>query len=57
MIFTKIEVITKILAPKYSKDVRIILGHVGFYRRFIEKFTKVDAPLFKLLAKYAILFW
>ena len=27
------------------------MGHVGYYRQFIENFTKIANPMFKLLAK------
>ena len=47
----KIEVIVNIPSPKIQKEVRIFLGHAGYYRRFIENFTKIVAPMFKLLMK------
>ena len=37
---TKIEVILKIPTPKTQKEVCSFLGHVGYYRRFIENFSK-----------------
>ena len=48
---TRIEVITNILIPKTPKEVRLFLGHVGYYRWFIDNFTKIVAPLFKLITK------
>jgi hypothetical protein len=47
----KIEVISKLPVPKNQKDVRSFLGHAGYYRRFIENFTQITSPLFKLLTK------
>jgi hypothetical protein len=47
----KIEVIVKLPPPKTQKEVRIFLGHVGYYRRFIENFTKIVAPMFGFLTK------
>jgi hypothetical protein len=47
----KIEVIVNLPSPKTQKDVRRFLGHAGYYRRFIENFTKVANPMFKLLTK------
>ena len=47
----KIEVIVGLPSPKTQKGVRSFLGHRGYYRRFIKKFTKIDAPMFKLLIK------
>jgi hypothetical protein len=35
-------------SPHSPKEVRIFLGHVGYYRRFIEKFTKIVSPIYKL---------
>ena len=50
----KIEVIENLPPPKCVKDIRIFLGHAGFYRRFIKDFSKFTKPLCKLLAKDAI---
>ena len=49
----KIEVILQITVPKMQKEVHSFLGHVGYYRRFIEFFSKIVAPLFTLLSKEA----
>lgn len=54
---TKIEVISHISIPSTPKEVRNFLGHVGYYRRFIENFTRIAAHLFKLLTKDADLVW
>ena len=32
------------------KGVRQFLGHAGFYRRFIQDFSKLLRPLYELLA-------
>ena len=53
----KIEVIVNLPSPKTQKDVRIFLGNAGYYRRFIENFTKVASPMFKLLTKDTKLYW
>ena len=47
----KIEVIVGLPSPKTQKEVRSFFGHAGYYRRFIENFTKIAAPMFKLLTK------
>ena len=47
----KIEVMTGLPAPNNVKDVRSFLGHAGFYRRFIQNFSKIDIPLNNLLCK------
>ena len=47
----KIQVIVNFMPPKTQKEVISSLGYVGYYRRFIENFSKIALPLFKLLAK------
>ena len=54
---TKIEVISKLPPPQTQKDVRSFLRHAGYYRRFIENFTKIATPMFKLLTKDAHFVW
>eukprot|EP00253_Pinus_taeda_P014076 PITA_14076 len=48
---SKVEVISKLPIPNYQNDVRSFLGFTGYYRRFIENFTKIASPLFKLITK------
>ncbi|RVW18429.1 Retrovirus-related Pol polyprotein from transposon 17.6 [Vitis vinifera] len=43
----------QIASPTIVKEVRQFLGHVGFYRRFIQDFSKLSRPLCELLAKDA----
>ncbi|KAL4318173.1 hypothetical protein GQ457_18G014840 [Hibiscus cannabinus] len=45
----KIEVISKLPPPTSVKSIRSFLGHAGFYRRFIEDFSKITKPLCSLL--------
>ena len=45
----KIGVIDKLPPPISVKGIRSILGHVGFYRRFIKDFSKITKPLCMLL--------
>ena len=47
----KIEVIQNLPLPNTVKNLRSFLGHVGFYRRFIQDFVKVFKPLTTLLCK------
>ena len=47
----KAEVIQNLPLPNTVKDLRSFLGHVGFYRRFIQDFAKVSKPLTTLLCK------
>ena len=45
----KIEIIEKLPPLTSVKGVCSFLGHVGFYRRFIQDFSKVSKPLSSLL--------
>nr|GEY54329.1 reverse transcriptase domain-containing protein [Tanacetum cinerariifolium] len=47
----KVDVITKLPHPTTMKGVRSFLGHVGFYRRFIQDFSKIARPMTHLLEK------
>ncbi|CAN6447086.1 unnamed protein product [Victoria cruziana] len=47
----KVETIAKMTPPSSVREVRSFLGHVGFYRRFIQDFSKISRPLYELLAK------
>lgn len=35
--------------PKNIKDVQTFVGMVGYYRQFIQDFSKIACPLFQLL--------
>ncbi|XP_038679454.1 uncharacterized protein LOC119980732 [Tripterygium wilfordii] len=50
----KIELISKLPPPINVKGIRSFLGHAGFYRRFIQDFSKIARPLCNLLAKDAV---
>ncbi|GJR08934.1 reverse transcriptase domain-containing protein [Tanacetum coccineum] len=47
----KVDVIAKPPHPTSVKGVRSFLGHVGFYRRFIQDFSKIARPMTHLLEK------
>ncbi|KAK8924217.1 hypothetical protein KSP39_PZI019125 [Platanthera zijinensis] len=49
----KIEIIEKLPPPTNVKSIRSFLGHAGFYRRFIQNFSKITKPLTHLLEKEA----
>ncbi|GJX02721.1 reverse transcriptase domain-containing protein [Tanacetum coccineum] len=48
---SKVDVIAKIPRPTTEKGVRSFLGHAGFYRRFIQDFSKIARPMTHLLEK------
>nr|GEV37558.1 hypothetical protein [Tanacetum cinerariifolium] len=48
---SKVDVIAKFPYPTTMKGVRSFLGHAGFYRRFIQDFSKIARPMTHLLEK------
>ena len=51
VISDKVQAILYWEAPKSVKDIRSFLGMAGYYRRFIENFSKIDKPMTELLKK------
>nr|GEU46112.1 reverse transcriptase domain-containing protein [Tanacetum cinerariifolium] len=47
----KVDVIAKFPHPTIIKGIRSFLGHAGFYRRFIQYFSKIAQPMTRLLEK------
>ena len=47
----KVDLIFYFTLPVSVREVHSFLDHSGFYRRFIKDFSKIRAPLFKLLQK------
>nr|GEZ10364.1 reverse transcriptase domain-containing protein [Tanacetum cinerariifolium] len=47
----KFDVIAKLPHPTTVKGIRSFLGHVGFYRRFIQDFLKIARPMTRLFEK------
>ena len=54
---SKIRVIENIPTLGTQKEVRSFLGHVVYYRRFIENFSKLASPLFTFLMKDVHFIW
>nr|GEW81269.1 reverse transcriptase domain-containing protein [Tanacetum cinerariifolium] len=47
----KVNVIANLPHPTTVKGIKSFLGHVGFYRRFIQDFSKIARPMTHLLEK------
>ncbi|GKF24417.1 reverse transcriptase domain-containing protein, partial [Tanacetum coccineum] len=48
---SKVDVIVKLPHPTTVKGIHSFLGHAGFYRRFIQDFSKIARPMTHLLEK------
>nr|GEY91966.1 reverse transcriptase [Tanacetum cinerariifolium]GEY91967.1 reverse transcriptase [Tanacetum cinerariifolium] len=53
----KVEAITKWPRPKTVTEVRSFLGLAGYYRRFVEGFSRLALPLTKLMRKCEKFVW
>nr|GFB13629.1 reverse transcriptase domain-containing protein [Tanacetum cinerariifolium] len=53
----KVYVIAKLHHLTTVKGIRSFLGHAGFYRRFIQDFSKIAPPMTRLLEKDTLFFF
>nr|GEW94909.1 DNA-directed DNA polymerase [Tanacetum cinerariifolium] len=53
----KVNVIAKLPHPTTVKGIQSFLGHAGFYRRFIQDFSKIARPMTRLLEKDTLFFF
>nr|GEV88087.1 reverse transcriptase domain-containing protein [Tanacetum cinerariifolium] len=53
----KVDVIAKLPHPTTVKGICSFLGHAGFYRRFIQDFSKIARSMTRLLEKDTIFFF
>ena len=54
---TKVDTVTNWEAPTTVGEIRSFLGLAGYYRRFIEQFSKIAKPMKELLKKDTKFIW
>src|ERR1044072_5265424 len=54
---TKVEAVSQWEVPKNASEIRSFLGLAGYYRKFIEGFSKLAFPLTKLTRKGQVFVW
>src|ERR1043165_4808358 len=54
---SKVEAVTEWQAPTSVGEIRSFLGLAGYYRRFIESFSKISKPMTELLKKDTKFVW
>ena len=47
----KVDLVSNLQSPRMVKQIRLFLGHAGFYKEFINEFSKIARPLCNLLGK------
>ena len=57
LIRAKVKDVLEWETPQTVKEVRSFLGLAGYYRRFIENFSKIAKPLTSLLEKNVAFVW
>ena len=53
----KVDAVLQWETPKSATEIRSFLGLAGYYRRFIEGFSKLSLPLTKLTCKGRAFVW
>ena len=53
----KIEAVVNWKPPKNVSEVKRFLGLAGYYMEFVKGFSKIAAPLTKLIRKYVKYVW
>jgi hypothetical protein len=54
---SKVEAVTEWKAPTLVGEIHSFLGLAGYYRRFIENFSKIAKPMIELLKKDTKFIW
>ena len=55
--FPKIKIILDLKPPVNPKQARVLLGYIGYYRKFIRYYSDMTYPLEELLREYQVFEW
>ena len=55
--FAKLKIILDLKPPVNPKQVRVLLGHTGYYRKFMRYYSNMTYPLEELLREYQEFEW
>ena len=55
--FAKIKIILDLKSPVNPKQVRVLLGHTRYYRKFIWHYSDMTYPLEEMLGEYQEFIW
>ena len=47
----KVKVVTELLRPTSVSEIQSFLGLLGYYKHFVKEFSKIAAPMTRLLQK------
>ena len=53
----KINCIQRAIKPRNQKEIKMFLGLIGYYRKFIKNFSTIAKPLAQLLKKVVPFIW
>jgi hypothetical protein len=53
----KIETVLHFLTPKIVRSVRLFLGLIGYYQKYIQSYLRLASPLFELTRKDVAFVW
>jgi hypothetical protein len=50
---SKIVIIVDLPPPTSVRQLHTVLGHIGYYRKFIKGYAQITKPMEKILKKYS----
>jgi hypothetical protein len=54
---SKIAIIVDLPPPTSVRQLRTVLGHIGYYKKFIKGYAQITTPMENILKKYCHFQW